>query len=126
MKQIIIVFLLCAASISSTADSDTRGFVAFFAFVPESDHDYVEVIGDFDFHYKNMVPWLGAHGYKHSYHLSAPIEIEALGQTYSHEHLKVTLGTLLVRRDGSYKVVNGVATDIDLILEITAFFETEV
>lgn len=121
-----IVFLLLGSPCA--AGGIPAGHVAFFSVDRVQSGDDSEAHDDFVYFYRGVLPWLEAHGIAHSYHSNLPVLVDTTeGSTLSfqEESLRGDLGTILLKQDGSYRVLHGVYTGVDLILEIERFFGFE-
>ncbi len=127
LRGLMIAFLLLNSP--CVASGLPAGQVAFFFFVdPIQSGEYSETLDDFVFFYRGVLPWLDEHGITHSYHSSLPVHIERTQGspvTFQNESLSGDLGTILLKQDGSYRILHGVYTGVDLILEIQQFFRFE-
>ena len=74
-----------------------------------------------------MTPWLTQNGFAFSYHSTTPIVISSPAlegrHTFGKDPLKMYVGMILIKPDGTHQISYGVGTDVDLILEIQEFFE---
>ncbi len=121
---VVVILLLSSPRVAGGA---TAGHVAFF-FVGVRSGENFEIYDDFAFFYRRVLPWLDKHGITHSYHSSLPVLIERTQGntvTFQNESLSNDLGTILLKQDGSYRILYGVYTDVDLIVEIKRFFRLE-
>jgi hypothetical protein len=120
---IIPLFLIVSYGLAS---GETIGHVSFF-FVSQvqTDEDF-EVKDDFQYYYKQITPWLIKNGFSFSYHSNAPISRnieEDQSITIQKDQLKQELGIILFKKDGPYKILYGVHTDVDILMEIRDFFD---
>ena len=122
LRGLVVVFLLLGSP--GAAGGATAGHVAFFL-VGDQSGEYFEIYDDFVYFYRGVLPWLDEHGITHSYHSSLPVLIERTREntvTFQNEGLSKDLGTILLKQDGSYRILYGVHTGVDLIVEIKRFF----
>ena len=122
----VVVFLLLSSPCA--AGGTPAGHVAFFFVDPVQSGENIEIQDDYVFFYRGVLPWLDEHGISHSYHSSLPVLLERTeGNTvaFQNESLSGDLGTILLKQDGSYRILYGVYTGVDLIMEIRQFFEFE-
>ena len=120
---LMAVFLLL--SFPCAAGGAPAGHVAFFFVDPIQSGEYSETLDDCVFFYRSVLPWLDEHGITHSYHSSLPVLIERTqGNTVTlqNESLSDDLGMILLKQDGSHRILYGVYTGVDLIFEIKRFF----
>jgi len=122
MKHLIILLSLFVAPIISIADDDIKGHVVFFMLSSENSQDYVEINEDFNYYYKNLTVWLRNNKYTYSRHTTAPISINNTKSSFSKEMLDTDIGVILIKNDNSYKIIKGVRTDVDLIMDIKGFY----
>ena len=125
LRGLVVVFLLLSSPCA--AGGATARHVAFF-FVGVQSGEYFEIYDDFVYFYRGVLPWLDEHGITHSYHSSLPVLIERTQGstvTFQNESLSKDLGTILLKQDGSYRILYGVHTGVDLIVEIKRFFSFE-
>lgn len=122
MKHLIILLSLFVAPIISIADNDIKGHVAFFMLSSENSQDYVEINEDFNYYYKNLTVWLRNNKYTYSRHTTAPISINNTKSSFSKEMVGTDIGVILIKNDNSYKIIKGVRTDVDLIMDINGFY----
>ena len=125
LRGLVVVFLLLSSPCA--AGGATAGHVAFF-FVGVQSGENFEIYDDFVFFYRRVLPWLDEQGITHSYHSSLPVLIERTQGntvTFQNESLSDDLGTILLKQDGSYRILYGVYTGVDLIVEIKRFFRFE-
>ena len=125
LRGLVVVFLLLGAP--GAAGGVTAGHAAFF-FVGVQSGEYFEIYDDFVYFYRGVLPWLDEHGITHSYHSSLPVLIERTREntvTFQNESLSKDLGTILLKQDGSYRILYGVYTGVDLIVEIKRYFSFE-
>ncbi len=126
LRGLMIAFLLLSSPCA--AGGLPTGHVAFFFVDPVQSGEYSETLDDFVFFYRGVLPWLDEHGITHSYHSSLPVLIERTQGstvTFQNESLSKDLGTILLKQDGSYRILYGVYTGVDLIVEIKRFFRFE-
>ncbi len=126
LRGLMIVFLLLSSPCA--AGGLPAGHVAFFFVDPVQSGEYSETLDDFVFFYRGVLPWLDEHGITHSYHSSLPVLIERTQGdtvTFQNESLSDDLGMILLKQDGSHRILYGVYTGVDLIFEIKRFFRFE-
>ncbi len=122
MKSILILIILFIAPLTSINASDTKGHIAFFILYSENTPGYAEINEDFTYYYKNLTDWLIKNKYSHSYHTSVPIRILHIQKTFTKQMLGTNIGVILIKNDYSYKIIQGVSTDVDLITDINGFY----
>ena len=126
LRGLVVGFLLLSSPCA--AGGATVGHVAFFFIDRVQSGEQFEINDDFIFYYRRVLPWLDEHGITHSYHSSLPVLIErtqGITVTFQNESLSGDLGTILLTQDGSYRILYGVYTGVDLSVEIKRFFSFE-
>ncbi len=126
LRGLMIVLLLLNSP--CVASGLPAGQVAFFFVDPIQSGEYSETLDDFVFFYRGVLPWLDEHGITHSYHSSLPVLIERTQGdtvTFQNESLSDDLGMILLKQDGSHRILYGGYTGVDLIFEIKRFFRFE-
>jgi hypothetical protein len=101
------------------------GQVCFFYLGEAGTQDAAEVLSDIRHFYRQLVPWLERNRLSHSFQENAPLRMVTVGgreTTLDRPNLGSDLGTILMTKEGRMKILPGVSTDVDLILEIRPFF----
>lgn len=133
MKKLLIVLLIiislplfASAKTNETADKGMSGHIAFFLFDSDDTSYGVEGAQDFIYYYGNLEAWLKKNNLSYSFNEDKEISITtSLGKkvSFTGEDFEDNndIGVIIIRPDGSYKMIQGVWTDVDLILEITDY-----
>jgi len=122
---VLAILVLCP---NSWAGEAAVGHVAFFSTSPVKTDDDFEVQNDFNYYYRQLVPWFKQNGFSHSYHTSTPITFDLDKEksiVIGKDQLQNDLGMIFCKMDGTYKISYGVGTDIDTIMAIKKFFGLE-
>ena len=101
------------------------GQVCFFYLGETLSEEDNETLSDLRHHYRQLIPWLEKNRLSHSFQQEATLQMVSVGDgetSLSHSDLKTDLGVLLMTKNGDRKVLPGVSTDVDLILEMRPFF----
>ena len=101
------------------------GHVGFFFVYQVKTDDDIEIHDDFQYHYKQIKPWLIKNGLSISYHLTTPITLDLdKGKTITiqKDDLEDKLGFIMAKNDGGHKIFYGVYTDVDILMEASKFF----
>ncbi len=122
MKTIVILLTLLVTHIPVVSANNTKGHIAFFNLASENTPDYVEINEDFNYYYKKLTVWLNKNKYTHTLHTTAPIKIEKHKINLTKTALGTDTGVILIKNDGTYKIIQGVGTDVDLIVDINGFY----
>ena len=109
------------------AQEEVKGYIGFFFVSPVNTDAAFEVHDDFQYFYKSMTSWLTQNGFAFSYHSTTPIVISSPAlqerHTFGKDPLKMDVGMILIKLDGTHKISYGVGTDVDLVIEIKEFFD---
>jgi hypothetical protein len=122
----ILVILIFFIAASSLAGQQTIGHAGFFFVSPVRTPENSELHDDFQYHYKQIIPWLIKNGLSFSYHATAPITLNLDDEktiTVQKEDLKEELGFILAKRDGPARILYGVHTDVDILMAVKDFFD---
>jgi len=120
---VLAILFLCS---NTWAGEPAVGHVAFFFTGPVKTNGDFEVQDDFNYYYRQLVPWFKQNGFSHSYQTSIPITFDldkGKSIVIGKDQLQNDLGMIYSKMDGAYKISYGVGTDIDTIMEIREFFE---
>ncbi len=124
---VLFVFAYGCDRGAEPANAGGDGHVAFYL-IDSDDASYgVEGANDFIYYYENLEPWLKKNDLSYSFHEEHDIDITtSLGKkvSFTSENFKGDddIGIILIRADGEYKVIKGVWTDVDLLVEIKGYF----
>ncbi|MDH5600190.1 MAG: hypothetical protein OEY78_02680 [Gammaproteobacteria bacterium] len=122
MKHLLILITLFITPFSYINANETKGHIAFFMLLSENDQSYVEINEDFNYYYQNLSSWLNKNKYTYSRHTISPINIKNIRRTFSNQELGSDVGVILIKNNNSYKIIQGIGTDVDLIVDINGFF----
>ncbi|MDH5389183.1 MAG: hypothetical protein OEY06_12150 [Gammaproteobacteria bacterium] len=122
MKRLLIIVTLLITPFTSINANDTKGHVAFFILLSENSQDYVEINEDFNYYYENLSAWLVENKYTYSRHTTAPITIKGILKPFTKQMLVTDIGVILIKNEHTYKIIQSIGTDIDLIMDINSFY----
>lgn len=122
MKNLLILLTLFITPIASISANDVKGHVAFFMLSSENTPDYFEINEDFNYYYKKLSVWLNKNKYTYSHHTTAPVKIKNKQKIFTKQMLGTDIGVILIKNDNSYKIIQGIGTDVDLIMDINGFY----
>ena len=110
------------------ADKGKAGHVAFFLFDSDDTSYGVEGAQDFIHYYGNLEAWLRKNNLSYSFNEDKEIDITtSLGKKVSFTEKDFEgqndIGVIIIRPDGSHKMIKGVWTDVDLIFEIEGYMK---
>jgi hypothetical protein len=123
IKISLILLALLVTPFTSIHADNSKGHIAFFMLLPENTQDYAELNEDFNYYYKKLADWLRKNKYTYSRHTATPIKIK--NKTFSKQLLGADLGVILINNNNSYKIIKGISTDIDLIMDINNFYQKD-
>ena len=128
--KIVLLFLVLAILFMpavGAAQEEMKGHVGFFFVKPVNTDADFEVHDDFQYYYKSMTSWLTQNGFAFSYHSTTPIVISSPAlqgrHTFGQDPLKMYVGMILIKPDGTHQISYGVGTGVDLIMVIQEFFD---
>jgi hypothetical protein len=116
-----IAFLMSALVLQASGG----GHVAIFLFTSADAGGDVEVAADFSYYRTSIESWLEEAGIPHSFHTAPDITVRtSTGKvlTFTREDLGETVGFVLIRPDGTYRVLRGVHTGVDFITIAREYF----
>ena len=122
MKHLLILITLFITPFAYINANEEKGHIAFFMLLSENDQGYVEINEDFNYYYQNLSSWLNKNKYTYSRHTASPIKIKNKRKTFSKQELGTDVGVILIKNNNSYKIIQGIGTDVDLIVDINGFY----
>jgi hypothetical protein len=127
MKSILLLATLVLVIPMSLVQASQTGHVVMFFFSPvDADPEGdVEVAADFSYYRTGIESWLEEAGIPHSFHTAPDITVRtSTGKvlTFTREDLGETVGFVLIRPDGTYRVLRGVHTGVDFITIAREYF----
>ncbi len=125
IQSVLIVFIVSLSSTPCLADGNSSGHISFFFVGDTNSQENIEILDDFNYYYNNIIPWLNKNNFAHSYNTKTPFTI-ASGETsltIARDILEIDLGMVFLKPDGSHKVLYGVHTGVDIILDINEYFK---
>jgi hypothetical protein len=125
MKNILWLAALAFLMPALLVQASGGGHVAIFFFSPADGGEDVEVAADFSYYRTSIESWLEERGIPHSFHAAPDITVRTpAGRvlTFTGGDLGGTVGFVLIRPDGTYRVLRGVHTDVDFIGIAREFF----
>ena len=117
----IILITLAIGFTSGLHAEECKGHVFFYIL----EEHQTEVEADFEYFYKQMIPWFKERGISTSSHTSAPLQSNTCFEdnvSVPSKKLKSSLGYVLLKTDNEIRVLGGVMTDMDLVIEANEFF----
>ena len=125
-----LVAILACLSFSVYAD-EYIGQVIFYSYnekAPvsvEEKQDMSEVESDFNYHVEGLFKHLDKYRIKYEVQRQSKFSIRAInGRIISidKQAIPISTGYIMIRRDGSYKINNGMGTDVDMLMDIIEYF----
>lgn len=125
-----LVAILACLSFSVYAD-EYIGQVIFYSYnekAPvsvEEKQDMSEVESDFNYHVEGLFKHLDKYRIKYEVQRQSKFSIRAInGRIISidKQAIPISTGYIMIRRDGSYKINNGMGTDVDMLMDIIKYF----
>ena len=123
-----LAVLFVLVSTVGVADQAPIGHIAFYYTEATEGDGAPEIYNDFLHHSRGAVAWLTRYRISHSFHWRMPVIVKAApGRpvTFQKDDLKGDLGTILLKRDGTHKVLYGVNTGVDLIIAAKKYFKID-
>jgi hypothetical protein len=107
------------------------GHVIFYVFDSDDTSYGVEGFQDFIYYYGNIEPWLKKNNLSYSFNEDKEIEIttslEKLVSFTPEDFLgQNDIGVIIIKPDGTYKMIQGVWTNVDLALEIEGYLGEDI
>jgi hypothetical protein len=125
MKNILWIAALAFIVPVVSSQASEGGHVAIFFFASAGPAEDAEVAADFSYYRTSIESWLEERGISHSFHAAPDITVRTpAGKvlTFMRDDLGETVGFVLIRPDGTYRVLRGVHTDVDFIGIAREFF----
>ena len=133
MKKLLIVLLITIslplfASAKTNETADKGGHIAYYLFDSDNTSYGVEGAQDFIYYYENLEAWFRKNNLSYSFNEDKEINITtSLGKKLSFTGKDFEgqndIGVIIIRPDGSHKMIKGVLTDVDLIFEIEGYMK---
>ncbi len=117
------------------AGSGKSGHIAYYLFdSPDTNNNTsygVEAANDFLYYYGNLEAWLEKNNLSKSFHEDKEFDITApLGKKLSFTAENFLggndIGVIIIRPGGSFKMIEGVLTDVDLMFEIEGYLNQDI
>jgi hypothetical protein len=132
-KLLVILFITITLPLfagQAAGEEQKVGHVAFYLFDSDNTSYGVEGAKDFIFYYENIEPWLKIN--KLSYSFNEEKRFIATASPKNRLMFRERdfegdndIGIIIIRPDGNYKMLRGVYTDMDLVLEIEDYLGGE-
>ena len=116
-----LLFAFAIFFISPANSAECKGHVFFYNL---REHQS-EVETDFAHFYKQVIPWFEERNISTSVHTSTPfISKTCFGDDVRilNDKLEQSLGYVLLKPTNQFKIIGGVITDLDLVIEANDFF----
>ncbi len=125
--KLFTYLLAILASLTFAVHADEYiGQVVFYSYnekAPVSVEDEVE--SDFNYHVEGLFKHLDKYRIKYELQRQSKFSIRVInGSVISIDKkaIPVSTGYIMIRRDGSYKIHNGMGTDYDMLMDIIEYF----
>jgi hypothetical protein len=125
MKNFLWIAALAFIVPVVSSQASEGGHVAIFFFASADPAEDVEAAADFSYYRTSIESWLEERGIPHSFHAAPDITVRApAGKvlTFTGGDLGGTVGFVLIRPDGTYRVLRGVHTGVDFIMIAKEYF----
>jgi len=132
MMKLFLSFLAIIASLTFAAHAEEFiGQVVFYSHdenLPTTDEekqDMVEIESDFKYHVGGLFEYLYKYRIKYEIQRKSQFTIVALnGSVISIDQnaIPVSTGYIMIKMDGSYKIRNGIGTDVDMLMDMIEYF----
>jgi hypothetical protein len=125
-----LVAILACLSFSVHAD-EYIGQVIFYSYnekapvSAEEKQDMIEVESDFNYHVEGLFKQLDRYRVKYEVQQQSKFTIRAINGSIisiDKQAIPISTGYIMIRRDGSYKINNGIGTDVDMLMDIIEYF----
>ena len=107
--------------VSAGNTAECKGHVFFY----KTTKHQTEVEADFTYFYNQMIPWFQERNISTSSHTSTPLKSNTCFKndvSILNEKLKHSIGYVLLKPNNEFKIIGGVITDLDLVIEANEFF----
>jgi hypothetical protein len=132
MMKLFLSFLAIIASLAFAAHAEEYiGHVVFYSYdenLPANDkekQDMVEIESDFKYHVEGLFESLDKYRIKYEIQRKSQFTIVAINGSVISIHQKaipVSTGYIMIKMDGSYKIRNGIGTDVDMLMDMIEYF----
>ena len=132
MMKIFLSFLAIIASLTFAAHAEEFiGHVVFYSYdenlpaTEEEKQDMVEIESDFKYHVGGLFECLDKHRIKYEIQRESQFTVMALNGSFinfNQNAIPVSTGYIMIKMDGSYKIRNGIGTDVDMLMDMIEYF----
>jgi hypothetical protein len=128
LRYIVITVLMLLLPLPAFSDSWQRqnGYVVAYNYEISDTQENNEISHDHINAYANIHKWLEQNKIGHSYKALSQFAVTLSSGTtinFDRSSLIYAVGTVLIRAEGNYKILEGVYTDVDLIEEIQEYIK---
>jgi len=135
MMKLFLFYLAIIASLAVAAYSEEFiGHVVFYSYTEsltvndEERQDMVDVESDFEYHVGGLLEHLDRYRIKYETQRKSQFDIVAINGSViriDQNAIPVSTGYIMIRMDGSYKIRNGIGTDVDMLMDMIEYFDVE-
>ena len=131
MKLFTYLLAILVSLTFSVHANDYIGQVVFYSYyekAPVSDEekqDMIEVESDFNYHVEGLFQHLDKYRIKYEVQRQSKFSIRVNNGSViriDKKAIPISTGYIMIRRDGSYKIHNGMGTDYDMLMDIIEYF----
>ena len=136
MMKLFLSFLAIIASLTFAAHAEEFiGHIVFYSYdenltatTDEEKQDMVEIESDFEYHVGVLFEYLNKYRIKYEIQRKSQFTIVAInGSVISIDKnaIPVSTGYIMIKMDGSYKIRNGIGTDVDMLMDMIEYFSVK-